>query len=98
MTNSKTWQDAIFRAHYDPTASAYIRRLEVLLPGLASATICWAFNFFLGALTNAMAETARVDRLSGGQCRSADLQTMKRQLLCFTASSLVGLATSGDPR
>ena len=98
VTNSKTWQNAIFRDHYDPTASAYIRRLEQLLPGLTSETVCWSFNFFLGALTNAMAETGRVDRLSGGQCRSADLLMMKRQLLGFTASSLVGLAKSGDTR
>ena len=98
VTNSKTWQNAIFREHYDPTAGAYLSRLGECLPELPPATICWAFNFFLGALTNAMAETGRVDRLSGGECRSSDLLAMKRQLLRFATNGLVGMASSGEQR
>lgn len=96
VANSKTWQDEVFREHYDPTAKAYIERLCSLVPNLPMTTVCWAFNFFLGSLTNAMAETGRVDRLSGGLCRSTDLSTMKNHLLAFTANALIYMP-EGEP-
>jgi len=89
VANSKVWQDQVFREHYDPTAKAFIDRLCTILPGLPAPIACWGFNFFLGSLTNAMAETGRVDRLSDGACRSTDLFTMKSQLIAFAAYALV---------
>lgn len=95
VANSKTWQDRVFREHYDPTAHAYIKKLDWLLSELPFTTVCWAFNFFLGALTNAMAETGRIDRLSEGLISSSNLSDMKEQILCFTTSALVSMNNSG---
>ena len=51
-----------------------------------------AFSFFLGSVVNAIAETGRVDRLSGGKCRSSDLQTAYRELIQYSTGAFMSLA------
>jgi AcrR family transcriptional regulator len=91
VTNSKNWQDMVFKEHYDPVASRYIDALARVLPTVPRARICWAFSFFLGSVVNALAETGRVDRLSGGACRSSDLAEVKRELILYSVGAFLGL-------
>lgn len=91
VANSKNWQDAVFKKHYDPVAMKYIDALCEALPGVPRAEICWGFSFFLGSLVNAVAETARIDRLSNGECRSSDLDEACRQLIRYSVSAFIGM-------
>lgn len=91
VTNSKNWQDMVFKEHYDPVATQYIDALARALPTVPRARICWAFSFFLGSVVNAMAETGRVDRLSGGACRSSDLAEARRELILYSVGAFLGL-------
>lgn len=91
VTNSRALQDEVFRQHYDDAAKKYIDTLSNLVRGAPSARVCWYFNFFLGALTNAIAETGRVDRLSGGACQSHNLNEMVESLLDATVPALMSL-------
>ena len=50
----------------------------------------WGFNFFLGSLTNTIAETGRVDRISGGICKSSDLKSASVYLVNYTTNALIG--------
>lgn len=91
VANSKAWQEEVFRQHYDQAAEHYICALSKQMPAVSVAQVCWYFNFFLGALTNAIAETGRVDRLSGGLCESADLEDMQNNLLNATVPAFMAL-------
>ena len=100
VTNSKTWQDEIFKQHYDPVAVEFIAALAKALPRVSRVDICWAFSFFLGSVVNAFAETGRIDRLSNGECRSTDLQEACRQLVQYSVGAFMSLphSTKSDGR
>lgn len=99
VTNSKNWQDEVFKQHYDPVAVKFIEALAKTLPHVSRVDICWAFSFFLGSLVNAVAETGRIDRLSNGKCRSTDLQEACRQLVQYSVGAFMSLpATFGKDR
>jgi hypothetical protein len=54
--------------------------------------VFWGYNFLTGALTLSLAETGRLDILSGGLCRSTDVAALKARLGPFVAAGLKGLA------
>lgn len=96
VTNSKTWQDEVFKQHYDPIAVKFIDALAKTLPEVSWVDICWAFSFFLGSVVNVVAETGRIDRLSNGKCRSTDLHEACRQLIQYSVGAFVGLAAAPE--
>jgi AcrR family transcriptional regulator len=91
VTNSKNWQHEIFKQHYDPVAVRFIETLAKALPEASWEDVCWSFSFFLGSTVNAFAETGRIDRLSGGKCRSADLREACSQLIQYSVASFLSL-------
>lgn len=91
VTNSKTWQDEVFKQHYDPVAFQFIDALRRALPGAKREEVIWGFSFFLGSLVNAFAETGRVDRLSGGECHSSDLNEACRNLVTYSTGAFLSL-------
>lgn len=91
VTNSRAWQDQVFKKHYDPVARQFIDTLAAILPDVAWEDICWAFSFFLGSVVNAFAETGRIDQLSDGRCRSSDLEEACRKIVNYTAAAFMGL-------
>ena len=90
VANSKTWQERIFKEHYDPAAIRFIEVLKQALPEKEDREIYWGFNFFLGSLTNTIAETGRVDRLSAGKCRAKDLDIGVKYLIEYTINAMLG--------
>lgn len=94
VTNSRAWQDQVFKEHYDPVARRFIDTLAATLPDARWEDICWAFSFFLGSVVNAFAETGRIDRLSDGRCRSNDLEEACRKLVHYSTSAFMGLPRS----
>ena len=90
VANSKTWQEVVFKEHYDSTAVKFIRAIQIALPNNDGSDIFWGFNFFLGSLTNTIAETGRVDRISDGTCKSCDLKNASIQLVNYTTNALMG--------
>lgn len=92
VTNSKTWQDTIFKQHYDPVAIQFVEALQKALPDAKPQDVVWGFSFFLGSLVNAFAETGRIDRLSNGECRSEDLREACRQLVNYSTGAFLSLS------
>lgn len=91
VTNSKTWQDAIFKQHYDPVATEFVDAMKKALPSAQPLDVVWGFNFFLGSLVNVFAETGRIDRLSDGECRSSDLEEACKQLIDYSTGAFLSL-------
>jgi AcrR family transcriptional regulator len=91
MTNSLRWGPIISR-YYDPVARAYLDEMARTLPEIPKSSLINAFHFLVGAMLVACAETGRVERLSGGRKRKADVETAFADLLPFLTSGFLGVA------
>lgn len=86
---------------FDPVAQEVVAALSRALPERSRTQVYWGYQFMLGALIFLMADTGRLERLSGGLCKSQDAATVARYLVPFlTAALRDGLAATppGDER
>jgi hypothetical protein len=70
------------------------------LPGCPAREVYWGYQFLTGALTLTFAETGRLDKLSGGLCRSSDLDSVRERLAPYVAAGFRALcerARAGTP-
>src|SRR5690606_41548797 len=65
------------------------------LPEAAEEDIFWGYHFVTGALMLTLARTGRIDRLSGGPCRSDDYEAVQARMAKFMAA---GFKTICKPR
>ncbi len=72
--------------YFDPLVQEFIAALREALPEAAEEDIFWSYHFLSGALTLTFAETGRIDQLSGGICRSGDLDSVHARLVPYTAA------------
>ncbi len=77
---------------FGPTVTRFFAALQHALPELPAATLCWRFQFVVGAMGYIMADPQNMKALSGGLCDPADTQTAIRELVAFLASGLRGPA------
>ena len=61
------------------------------MPACAAREIYWGYQFLTGALTLTFAETGRIDKLSGGRCKSSDLDSVHQRLVPFVAAGFRAL-------
>ncbi len=71
---------------FDPLVQEFIAALRQALPGARAEDIYWSYHFLSGALTLTFAETGRIDKLSGGVCRSSDLDSVHERLVPYAAA------------
>jgi len=96
IANSPRWTEAVMAAQFDVVASRFIEQTRQALPHSDTSNIYWAFHFLLGAMITTFAETGRIDRLSGGLCRSADLDAIYAQMIPFLAAGFRAICGSAE--
>ena len=72
--------------YFDPAIRRLIELLKQVLPQAREADLYWAWHNLSGALTLTLGETGRLDRLSGGLCRSGDLERACAYMVRFSAA------------
>ena len=72
--------------YFDPAIHRLIELVRQILPGATEVDLYWAYHMLSGALTLTLGETGRLDRLSGGLCRSGDLDTAGDYMVRFAAA------------
>lgn len=77
--------------HFDPVVLKLIGILKRALPGCSEEDVFWGYHFVTGALMNTLARTGRIDRLSGGLCRSDDFPAVKARMARFMAAGFLSL-------
>jgi AcrR family transcriptional regulator len=77
--------------HFDPVVLKLVSILKRAMPDTPEANIFWGYHFVTGALMNTLARTGRIDRLSGGLCRSDDFETIKKHIAKFMAAGFLAL-------
>jgi len=83
---------ALMDVHFDPVVLRLVGILRRALPDTPEEDIFWGYHFVTGALMNTLARTGRIDRLSGGLCRSDDFPAVKARMARFMASGFLSLA------
>ena len=72
--------------YFDPAIRRLIELVKVVLPDAREVDLYWAYHNLSGALTLTLGETGRLDRLSGGLCRSGDLETACDYMVRFASA------------
>ena len=78
-----------FDRHFDPVVLRLIGILKKALPGVPERDLFWGYQFVSGSLMHSLARSGRIDRLSGGSCRSDDLPAIKARMAEFMAWGFV---------
>ena len=86
INNSPYWGPRMMSQLFDELVQEFIAALEKALPGADRRDIYWCYHNLSGALTLTLAQTKRIDNLSGGLCRSEDLQGAYDHMIPFVAA------------
>jgi AcrR family transcriptional regulator len=91
INNSPEWGGVMMSQNFDHVVHVFIDALRSSLPDCPERELYWAYHFLSGALTLTFAETRRVDNLSGGLCKSTDLDAVHARLVPFCAAGFRAL-------
>ena len=89
VANTPEWGAEMMDQHFDPVVLRLIGILKQALPHSAEEDIFWGYHFVTGALMLTLARTGRIDKLSGGLCRSDDFAAVKKRMASFMAAGLI---------
>jgi AcrR family transcriptional regulator len=94
VNNSPEWGCTMISKAFDLMVREFVEALLASMPGSAPEDVYWGYNFLTGALTLSLAETGRLDQLSGGLCRSNDVAALRTRLLPYVSAGLRGLVSA----
>jgi AcrR family transcriptional regulator len=86
INNSPEFGGILMTRFFDPVVHRFIEAIRLALPRADDRDVYWAYHFLSGALTLTFAETGRIDKLSGGVCKSSDLASVHERLVPFCAA------------
>ena len=73
---------------FDEVVQVFIDLLRRARPRAADAELYWFYHMLSGAISLSWARTGRIDRLSGGLCRSADFEAIAAQMIAVFSRGL----------
>jgi AcrR family transcriptional regulator len=79
----------MFDEHFDPVVLRLIGILRKALPDVPKKDIFWGYHFVTGSLMHSLAASGRIDRLSGGLCKSSDFAAVKARMADFMAAGFL---------
>ncbi|HEY1837340.1 MAG TPA: TetR/AcrR family transcriptional regulator [Rhizomicrobium sp.] len=82
---------AMFDEHFDPVVLRLIGILRKALPDVPAEDIFWGYHFVTGSFMHSLSRSGRLDRLSGGLCKSDDLDAVKARMADFMAAGFLSL-------
>jgi AcrR family transcriptional regulator len=91
VANTPEWGAELMDRHFDPVVLRLISLLKRALPHCAEEDIFWGYHFVTGALLLTLARTGRIDKLSGGLCKSEDFAAVKKRMATFMAGGLLAV-------
>ena len=97
VANTPEWGAEMMDQHFDPVVLRLIGLLRQALPGCADEDIFWGYHFVTGALMLTLARTGRIDKLSGGLCRSDDYAAVKERMADFMAAGFLSICRKRQP-
>ena len=93
VANTPQWGAELMDAHFDPVVLRLIELLKKALPDCTEEDIFWGYHFATGALVLTLARTGRIDKLSGGVCKSEDFASVKARMAPFLAAGFIAICS-----
>ncbi len=97
MSNSAEGGAELMNKYFDPVVLRLIELLRKALPGCPDEDLFWGYHFVTGALMLTLARTGRIDRLSGGLCKSEDFDAVKQRMASFMAAGFLAICAKHGP-
>lgn len=94
VANTPEWGAELMDKHFDPVVLKLIGLLKRALPHCSEEDIFWGYHFVTGALLLTLARTGRIDKLSGGVCKSEDFEAVKMRMAKFMAGGFLAVCGS----
>ncbi|WP_218190908.1 TetR/AcrR family transcriptional regulator [Enhydrobacter aerosaccus] len=91
VASTPEWGAEMMDRHFDPVVLRLIGLLKKALPDCAEEDIFWGYHFVTGSLMLTLARTGRIDKLSGGLCRSEDYAAVKERMAAFMAAGFLAI-------
>ncbi|WP_294047584.1 TetR/AcrR family transcriptional regulator [Sphingomonas sp.] len=91
MSNTPQWGAELMDMHFDGVVLRLIDLLRQALPECPDEDLFWGYHFVTGALMLTLARTGRIDKLSGGLCRSDDFEAVKERMAHFMAAGFMAV-------
>lgn len=73
VNNTPVWGGDTMHQHFDPVIHRFIGVLKRISPETHERQIYWFYHLLSGSLTLSLAQTGRIDVLSGGLCKSSEM-------------------------
>ena len=86
VNNSTYWGKRMMSKLFDDLVQEFIAALRQALPAASDQDLYWCYHNLSGALTLTLAQTERIDTLSGGLCQSSDFQAAYDHMIPFVAA------------
>jgi len=86
MSNTAEWGAELMDTHFDAVVLRLIDLLQQALPDCPKEDLFWGYHFVTGGLMLTLGRTGRIDKLSGGLCRSDDFAAVKERMARFMAA------------
>ena len=84
--NSQEWGGEMMSRYFDHVIHRLIALLRLALPDAKEEDLYWSYQMLSGALMVIQASTGRIERLSGGLCRSDDVESFGDRLVEFASA------------
>ncbi len=98
VNNTPGWGGRLMAEHFDPLIRKFLEALRLAIPGIDEKDLYWGYHCFSGALTLALAQTGRIDKLSGGSVRSEDLAEASERMIPFITAGFESAQRAERPR
>lgn len=80
--------EGVDTSQFDPVVQHFIGLLRKAAPGRSEAELYWFYHMLSGAITLSLAQTGRIDHLSGGLCASSDFASIESWMVSFFSRGL----------
>jgi len=86
VMTSPIWNKELMTDNFDNHVSEFINALKRIFPRAKDEDIHWCYHYVSGALALTLAQTGRIDRISGGKCLSSDFDAAYDRMIPFVAA------------
>lgn len=95
VNNTPVWGGDVMHQHFDPVIHRFIGLLRRVSPETPERQLFWFYHLLSGALTLSLAQTGRIDALSGGLCRSSEMMAICEALEVVFAGGFGAIRDAG---
>ncbi len=95
VNSSPVWVQ-MMTSHFDDLIRKFINMVGKALPQARAEDLYWAYHCLSGSLSLSMADTGRIQQLSGGLCRSDDFAALYEKMVVLYVAGFTAIAATHD--